>query len=108
MTGIIKGVKIGPRWSFSYDVLLAPVFFVLTHYRVHHPADIRQTSPALGIFRGALAASEHFFGLDSFHDQRAAVFGVILPDIFSGIFKAVADQIIHRVCPFPALTRRLL
>jgi hypothetical protein len=64
-------------------------------YSVHHLADIRQASAALGIFGGALAGAESFFGNDFFRDDRTTVFQHILFDRFPGIAKTVTDHVVH-------------
>ena len=61
---------------------------------VHNTADINQASAALWILDGTLAVSEFFLGLDFLHNCRAAVFHIVLLNIFRGIRKTVTDHII--------------
>ena len=62
---------------------------------VHNPADIRQTSFALGIFHGALAIAKLFLSLDLLTNQRAAIFAQVILDVFSAVFKTVTDEFVH-------------
>jgi len=61
---------------------------------VHNPADVHQASSALWILNSTPAVSQFFLDLDFFHDGRAAVFQIVLPNVFRGIFKAVTDEIL--------------
>jgi hypothetical protein len=60
--------------QYERDVFIhTEAFFILSLNLVHHPADIRQTSFALGVFYGALAIAELFLCLDFLHNQRASI-----------------------------------
>jgi hypothetical protein len=58
---------------------------------IHHLADIRQASCAFGVLGGALTRPHLLCGLYLFHNHRASVRYEILPDVFDGIFKTMAD-----------------
>jgi hypothetical protein len=59
---------------------------------IHHPADIGQTSPALGILMGAVAAPGLLLGRNLLQDQGTAISEKVLFNGGTGISEAVADQ----------------
>jgi asparagine N-glycosylation enzyme membrane subunit Stt3 len=67
---------------------------------VHNPADIRQTSFALGVFYGALAFAELFLCLNFLHNKRAAILAQVILDVFSAVLKTIANQIAHELFSF--------
>ena len=83
-------------WSLPLSVPLRIGFRIDS---VHHPADIRQTSSAPGIFSGALTAAEFLCGHDLFHYERTAVIQQILLDVFAGILETITYKIDHLFIP---------
>lgn len=69
-------------------------------YLVHNPADVRQTSFALGVFDGALAIAELFLGLDILYNQRPSMFAQVILDVFLAVLKTIANQFAHKLFSF--------
>jgi hypothetical protein len=67
---------------------------------VHNPADVCQTSFALGVFRGALAIAELFLCLNFLHNKRPSIFAQVILDVFSVVLKTIANQIPHELFSF--------
>lgn len=61
---------------------------------VHHPANIDQASPPLGVGGLAAAFSLFLFGHDPLHDGGATVFGEILSYVLFCVAETVTDQIL--------------
>jgi hypothetical protein len=62
-----------------------------------HPADVGQTSSALGVLYGALAGAQALGGEDFFENERAPVLESILLDAPSRVIEAIADHISSRI-----------
>jgi hypothetical protein len=61
---------------------------------VHHPANIGQASPSLGVGGLAAAFSLFLFGHDPLHDGGAAVFGKILSYVLFCVAETVTDHVL--------------
>jgi len=67
---------------------------------VHDTADIAEASPSLQMPGLAIAGSVLFLTQDALQDVRSSFIGDNIPyDIFLGIAKTEADQIIHEYFP---------
>ena len=87
-------------FQFSWSLpLSAPLRIGFTIDPVQHPADIRQTSSAPGIFGGALTAAEFPYGHNLFHYERTAVIQHILLNVFAGILETITYKIDHLFIP---------
>jgi hypothetical protein len=58
---------------------------------VHHPANIRQTSPPPRVFGCAIAATGLLFVLNSLHNGGTAAFSKIAPKVFGGITETITN-----------------
>ena len=71
------------------------IFFFLSQYSIHDPADIWQTSPAPWVPGRAVASAQPLFLRDLFHDKRSAIFRYIHFNIFCRKSKTITNRIIH-------------
>jgi hypothetical protein len=79
-----------PQESNQYTLLLAVDF-------AQHPADVGQTSSALGVLYSALAGAQALGGEDLLENERAPVLENILLDVPSRVIETIADHISSRI-----------
>ena len=71
----------------------SPSNLIVAGNPVHHLANVRQASAALGVFDPAPAVPPSLFCFDPVEKGRTAVGLVVPADVIRGVFEAVANQL---------------